>query len=734
VADENLKKDMPESEDVSTESNHSDDEVIGKVLEKAEVSEDELKEAVAEHKKTGKPMTTILKKKQGLYDKIMSVLTYEIVPGGGYDDGGIEEGESLADSLVKAGWITQTQLDEAKTSAQETGATLGNVLLEEGVAATEDIEAALAYRRSTGKSLTRALIDVKLGKNQTTEQKKIKYSIFKKKRDNELAGKLVALELVSKLDSEELLENARKANQPLDEYLVDRDNIKDKPLALALADFFGISYVDIASTKLSADAIDSVPHSIITEYSCVPFKVDRSELHVAFRNPRDAGKFKEVGILLSRTLVPYSAPKSDIQKVMKDILPEGVMKKEGRDGGLSSKVGETGDAMLAKLGTLSITELVDAILEGGIETRATDVHLDPQENFLRTRYRIDGILHDVMNLPYELASPIISRIKVMANMDIIDRMHAQDGHINLQIRGRTQDLRVASAPTCMGEKVTIRIMDPTNVLTGLHQLGLEEYQLGQISQLISKPYGMILATGPVGSGKTTTLYSCLNKVNIPEKNVMTIEDPVEYRMRGMNQMQVDYKRQYGYTDGLKAMLRQDPNVIMVGEIRGGETAKIAVRAALTGVLVFSTMHANDGPGTIATLYNHGIPGFLVSNSLIGVIAQRLIRKLCQACKEPYTPEKELLRQMKVRPDEDVTFHRAVGCPVCFNTGYIGRTGIYEIMLVDDELRDLIFRETTKEVIRQVAIDLGMQTLKMSAYDKVKQGISSVEEYFRVIYI
>jgi len=733
VADENVESGEEARKDIPAENSHADDEVIGKVLERTEeVGEDELKEAVAEHKKTGKPMTKILEKKKGLLNKIMDVMTMEI--GGSGKVEVTPEGETLAEALVKAGWITEQQLEEAKAAAAETGAALGNILIDRGIAAPGEIETALAYRRSTGKSLTRALIDVRLGKAEQAGPKKIKFSVLRKKRDNELANKLVSLELIPRKEAEELLEKARKIGQPLDEYLVERDIIPDKPLALALADFFGIPYVDVATTERSVDAIDFVPHAVIHEHSCVPFKIDKNELHVAFMNPRDAVKFRDVGLLMGRSLIPYVAPKGQIQKAMEDVLPESMLSKRPAAGGISSKVEETGDAVLAKLGTVSIAELVDSILEGGVEVRATDIHLDPQENFLRTRYRIDGILHDVMNLPLELASPIISRIKVMANMDIIDRMHAQDGHINLQIRGRTQDLRVASAPTCMGEKVTIRVMDPRNVLTGLHQLGLEDSQLDQINQLIAKPYGMLLATGPVGSGKTTTLYSCLNKVNTPEKNVMTIEDPVEYRLRGMNQMQVDHKRNYGFTEGLVAMLRQDPNIIMVGEIRGGETAKIAVRASLTGVLVFSTMHANDGPGTIATLYNHGIPGFLVSNSLVGVVAQRLVRRLCRDCKEPYKPEKELLRQMKVPPDDDVTFYRAVGCPACFNTGYIGRTGIYEIMIVDDELRDLIFRETTKEVIRQVAIDMGMQTLKQSCYNKVKQGITSVEEYFRVIFI
>jgi len=721
---------------------HVDDETIGKVLEQTSVGEDELKEAVDEHRQTGKPMTKILERKKGLLDKIMDVLTIDIKPTGGGDKpvGARDDGEeeSLAEALLKAGWITEVQLSEARAASQETGSALGTVLMENGVASADDIQQALAYKRQSGKSLTRSLIDVRLGKSVEEPGRKLNLSKIKKKRGADVAKRLVELDLIRKEDADDLLANARKNRQQVDEYLQERHVISDEQLALVLSDVFGVPYIDIKKVELQQDALELIPGAIMRQHSCVPFKVTSEGLHVAFMNPRQLPGFQEVGILMKRRVEPYVAPKGDLAKIIDDVTPAvaGESAKGHALGSLSSKVEETGDAVLAKVGTVSVTELVTSILEGAVEVRSTDVHLDPQENFLRIRYRIDGVLHDVINLPVDLAAPIISRIKVMGNMDIIERMHAQDGHINLQIHGRTQDLRVASVPTCLGEKVSIRVMDPKNVLTGLHQLGLEDGQLDQINQLISKPYGMILATGPVGSGKTTTLYSCLNKVNIPQKNVLTIEDPVEYRLRGMNQMQVEHRRDFGFAEGLKAMLRHDPNVIMVGEIRGQETARIAVRASLTGVLVFSTMHANDGPGTISTLYNHGIPGFLVSNSLIGVIAQRLVRRLCQDCKEPYKPDKEMLRQMKIRnvDEEGLTFYRPVGCGKCFNTGYLGRTGVYEIMVVDDELRDLIFRETTKEIIRQVAIDMGMQTMKLSTFNKVKEGATSVDEYFRVVFI
>lgn len=383
-----------------------------------------------------------------------------------------------------------------------------------------------------------------------------------------------------------------------------------------------------------------------------------------------------------------------------------------------------------------ITKLLDYILEAGVNSTATDIHFDPHEDGMVIRFRIDGILHDVMNVVPSTALALVSRVKVMANMDIVERRHSQDGRITLEIGEDAHDARISTLPTTMGEKIAIRIMTKHLSASELPGLGLEPSQIKMVERFIARPYGMILASGPVGSGKTTTLYSCLSKINRRADNVMTIEDPVEYRIHGANQVQVNSKVDFSFADGLRAMLRQDPDTMMVGEIRDNETAKVAVWAALTGVLVLSSLHASDAPASVSTLLNFEIPGFLISNSLVGVIAQRLVRRVCPFCTEQYKPEPELLKQMGVNPGKygDAMFTRGKGCHQCLHTGYSGRVGIYEIMETNDEIKDLIFRQTTREVLRQVAVDTGMQTLKTSALNKVVDGTTTVEEYFRVIYV
>ncbi len=383
-----------------------------------------------------------------------------------------------------------------------------------------------------------------------------------------------------------------------------------------------------------------------------------------------------------------------------------------------------------------VPRLLDYIFEAAVNANTTDIHFDPHEDGLVIRFRIDGELHDVLNIAPATALAVVSRIKVLANMDIVERRHGQDGRISVTIGDHEHDVRVGTVPTTLGEKVAIRIMTTRSLFSDLEQLGLDPKQMELVSRFIARPYGMILTAGPVGSGKTTTLYSALTRINRRHDNVMTIEDPVEHRIPGTNQIQVNTRVDFSFAEGLRAMLRQDPDTIMVGEIRDNETAKIAVWAALTGVLVLSSIHANDAPSTVTTLLNFDIPGFLIANGLVGIIAQRLIRKICPHCKEAYSAPDDLLKQMgaDIKKLKGATFYKGKGCPECFHTGYAGRTGIYEVMETNEEIKDLIFRQTTREVIRQVAIDTGMQTLKQSAINKVVEGVTTVDEYFRVVYI
>lgn len=378
--------------------------------------------------------------------------------------------------------------------------------------------------------------------------------------------------------------------------------------------------------------------------------------------------------------------------------------------------------------------LVEQIFDRAFELRATDIHFDPQDDArLRVRLRIDGQMHDILLIPAEMAQGTISRIKVMGNMNIIERRDSQDGHIVQRFGEFERNLRIATVPTSRGERLVARILDESAVTVGLDKLGMSHEQMESLHHLLREPNGIIIVTGPVGSGKTTTLYSSLQRINVPSLNVMTIEDPVEYRLAGVNQLQVDPRSDWTFPKALRAMLRQDPDVMMIGEIRDDETAKIAVRASLTGDLVLTSMHANDAAGAVGTLYNFGIPGYLLSSSLLGVIAQRLVRKINPEAIEEYPADEKMRALLRLSPDEypNLMLRRGKGTPADLGTGYLGRTGVFEVMVVDELLRDMIFRETTKDVLRQVAVDLGMMPLQQHAIQKVIQGVTTLEEIFRV---
>ncbi len=387
-----------------------------------------------------------------------------------------------------------------------------------------------------------------------------------------------------------------------------------------------------------------------------------------------------------------------------------------------------------KAATGLLSELVSLILERACDCQATDIHFDPLEHGLRVRYRIDGQLQDILFVEPAMATPVVSRLKVLSNLNIVERRHAQDGRITIHHNNRHRDLRLATFPTSFGDKMVIRIHEVLTDVHGFTHLGMSNEQAETIERLIAQPYGAILVTGPVGAGKTSTLYNFLERINSPLKNVMTIEDPIEHRMPGVNQAEVSNLGDMTFGEGLRAMLRQDPDIIMIGEIRDDETAQIGIRAALTGVLVFSTLHAADAPGTINNLYNFGIPGYQLSSSLLAIVSQRLIRKICPYCRVTYTPDEKMVAAMELDSElhGEKRLHRGLGCPACFQTGYLGRTGIFEVMVVGDELRDLIFQQIPRDVLRRVAVDLGMRTLKQSAVDKILEGTTTVEEAYRVV--
>ncbi|MDQ7850463.1 MAG: GspE/PulE family protein, partial [Armatimonadota bacterium] len=381
-----------------------------------------------------------------------------------------------------------------------------------------------------------------------------------------------------------------------------------------------------------------------------------------------------------------------------------------------------------------VVRLLNTIIDEGIRQGASDIHIEPQRTGLLVRYRIDGVLHDVMKPPRDVRAALISRAKIMADLDIAERRRPQDGRIHYKSPSRTVDLRVSTLPTIFGEKVVMRILDQSTPLIGLNRLGFHSDTLRQWEQAISTPYGMILVTGPTGSGKTTTLYATLGTINSLEKNIVTVEDPVEYQLPRINQVQVNVKAGLTFASALRSILRQDPDIVMVGEMRDRETAEIGVQAALTGHLVLSTLHTNDAASAITRLVDMGIEPFLVASSTVAILAQRLARQICPHCKIAYTPPPDALKRLGLDPQREVSLFRGQGCEECRFTGYRGRIGVFELLMMSDAIRELVVRRAPSSEIKALAVREGMQTLRDDGLEKVLSGVSTIDEILRVVYV
>jgi len=375
--------------------------------------------------------------------------------------------------------------------------------------------------------------------------------------------------------------------------------------------------------------------------------------------------------------------------------------------------------------------LVNSIFFRAVQQRASDIHFEPFEREIKVRYRVDGVLYNVLTSPKRLQSALISRVKIMAGMNIAEKRLPQDGRISLRIGGREIDIRVSDVPTAHGERLVLRLLEKTTNSLNLNDIGLSPHDIKSMERIIKMVHGIILVTGPTGSGKTTTLYSALNRINSPEKNIITIEDPIEYQIQGIGQIQVNSKIDLTFASGLRSILRQDPDVIMVGEIRDVETAGIAIHASLTGHLVFSTLHTNDSAGAVTRLLDMGIEPFLVSSSVVAIIAQRLVRKICQECRTPYAPTVKECQKIGLKAEAKHTFFRGSGCSQCLNTGFKGRSGIYEILMIDDELREMIVSKADASEIKAKAISKGMLTLREDGAKRVTAGLTTTEEILRV---
>jgi type IV pilus assembly protein PilB len=553
------------------------------------------------------------------------------------------------------------------------------------------------------------------------------------------------------IDNEQLaraLQEQKGSNDKLGSILVKLSFVTEENLIAFLSRQYGIQSITLSQLDIDPDVLKLVPEQIARKYEVLPVKLQGNTLTLAMGDPTNVFALDDVGFMTNLQVIPAVASQAAIRQAIDRAY-------DSKGGGIADIVSEMegaaadvelveGDeeAAASKVDVFELKEsadeapvvrLINMILVDAIRRGASDIHLEPYEKVFRVRFRVDGVLHEIMTPPKRLEAALTSRVKIMASLDIAERRLPQDGRIKLRFNQREIDFRVSTLPTIFGEKTVMRILDKDSLQLDLTMLGFDSWSLEQFSKAIHNPYGMILITGPTGSGKTTTLYSAIHTINSPDINIMTAEDPVEYNLRGVNQVQINEEIGRTFAAALRAFLRQDPDVILVGETRDLETAQIGIRAALTGHLVLTTLHTNDCPSTVARLLDMGIPPFLVSSSLTLILAQRLGRKVCKDCKQPYDADEETLVPYGHVPQGlgKISFFKGKGCATCNFTGMKGRIAIYEVMPINQDIRDLIIRNAPAVEIGEAAQRQGMKTLRQNALQKVIEGGMTIEEVLRV---
>ncbi len=545
-----------------------------------------------------------------------------------------------------------------------------------------------------------------------------------------LGQRLVEAGVLTQAQLQAALEAQRATGERLGEIVLRMGLGSQEAVARVLAQQLGIEFLRLEPQRLAADVLLRVPEPMARRHRVVPYRVDGDTLVLGMVDPLDLVAIDDVARAtglevrpavitaddFQRAMAQYPTPGASLDAVLEEITPA-----ERRE----DEEASPGD-------DAPIVRLADLILLEAVRQGASDVHFEPQEHHVRVRLRVDGTLRHLMTPPRHVHARLASRIKIMASMNIAERRAPQDGRVDLRIGERDVRLRVSTVPTVHGERVVIRVLDKRNAMVEIGALGLRPDDARRFERMLTRSYGIILFTGPTGSGKTTSLYAVLNRLNRPEVNIVTVEDPVEYELPGISQVQVNPKAGLAFSDALRAFLRQDPDVIMVGEIRDEETARLAIQASLTGHLVLSTMHTEDAPGAVARLADMGIEPFLIASSVVGVVAQRLVRVLCPACRRPYQPSAELLASLGWPAEEAPVVYRPGGCDRCGQQGYRGRIGIFEVMVVDPGLRELIGTRAALTQLRRAARAAGMGTLLEDGLAKVRAGVTSLEEVERVI--
>ncbi len=554
----------------------------------------------------------------------------------------------------------------------------------------------------------------------------------KMKRLGEL---LIEKGVITARQLEEALEEQRATTgRFIGAILVARGAASEEQVALGLSEQLGFAYVDVVKMRRAMDtepkAINLVPEEVCRRLAALPLFIAQNTLTVAMGNPLDIKAVDELQSVSGLRIRPvFGCPTAVYDAIERKYAAKGPGNGEVERGG--AEVSDKLSNLMREASLGHVVEMVNYIITHAAEMGASDIHLEPEEKNFNCRYRIDGVLYSMPQIPGEHQAAVISRIKIMANMDIAEKRLPQDGRIRLRAAGKDVDLRISTFPTIHGENLVVRILDRSKALLELEELGFSKEEHKKFDGLIKRPHGIMLVTGPTGSGKTTTLYAAISRINTLKKNIITLEDPVEYEIPHIRQSQVNVKAGLTFASGLRSIVRQDPDVIMIGEIRDKETADIAIHSALTGHLVFSTLHTNDAPSAATRLIDMRIEPFLLASAIIGVVAQRLVRTLCDSCKKEYKSSKELKEEIGLRDSKDYLFYREVGCQKCRDTGYQGRMGVFELLIPNDEIKDLITKKVSADTIRDAAVKAGMRTLRDDALDKVIAGVTSVSELLRV---
>jgi len=641
-------------------------------------------------------------------------------------------------------------------------AVLGERLVKQDVITREELKEAQAREAATGTPWYRQMLQMgKISFGAIEDVLKYEWHPMSLRKEHETLGQaLVKMKVLSQGQLDKALAEQDRSGRLLGNILLDRGFVTRDSITRALSKQHGLEHTDLAKTPSDPDALEAVPESMARKYQMLPVRIEGDRLTVLIASPQGREPLGAAGVMLGKRLYPIMTTAHDIgaeiakryakqtdrtrsaekaksataqtgpsrqEKVMVQPKATAVVEGDKVEAPHTNSERSALQEIAREASGMPVIKLVKAIMEGAVNVGATDIHLDPEQPEMRVRYRIDGILHDVMSIPSDIQGAVVSRVKILSDMDITETRRPQDGHVGLDGDDLAYDVRVATLPTFLGERVVLRLLDQSSVLCGIKDLGLEPQDQKAIQRMIAQPYGMILVTGPTGSGKTTTLYAALNQKNVITDSIVTLEDPVEYQLSGINQVQIDPDIDVTFANTLRAALRQDIDVLLVGEIRDPETAHIAIRAAMTGHLVFSTLHTNDAPEAITTLRNMGVASYLISSALTSIIAQRLVRTICSTCKTAFKPTKGMLKSIGL-PPSTAKLHRGKGCEACYHTRTKGRTGIFEVLEVTGEIRKLIAVDAPIEKITTSRV----RTMADRCRLKVKRGIVAPEEFFRVI--